>query len=226
MRFTTIIVIAVIAAAAWFMFSGDSGDDQELVDLDKVLDALVVVLERDAAGSAAGATAAPPTGAATAAKPAEAAPTTTPAQPEDPKRIEAFLGRYAAELNRVHPVPGPVGVRMAENGAIEGFADADTDNVQDAGEDKLFEVEIDAARSRLVATDVQEGYARDHGMRLGGLGMGMMLGMMMSRQNGFYNGAPSHLAAKNVSPRGYHSEANTRYRARTSGGSSGFRSGK
>jgi len=225
---------------------GGSDPKVTMADLDKVLQIFEDTLKEKAPAGAAQAKADPKQ------KPA---PTGDKSQLQevknDPKTTAEFLTRFARNLNNAKIIEEPIGVQMLTTGAIEGFVDKDK-NMKKGGADetKLFEIQIDTQRNRLVASQTVEGstYHRDrpYHYRPGGFFMGYMLGNMMGRQSGYYSGARSGLKPKfgatRMSPKGYHAsavtKARTAARARTggskggffrgsrSGGSRGFRGGK
>ena len=191
----------------------------DVVDLNKVLDALVAVLDEGkntkgaglAGADQANVTASSGIGgvadvsgvvnlAADVAseKPAGAEVTSdaeiAAIEPEkqDPNKEKEFLTRFAAKLNEVQAMNSTVGVTMTPGGEIIGFKDFNADNVQDLGESKEFTVTIDPANSRLVASD-NNGYHRPHsyGFSPSGMMMGYMLGSMMGRQGSYYSGPMS-----------------------------------
>jgi hypothetical protein len=214
----------------------------EVIDLNRVLDILVQVLD-DSAGGAAEQTQLTATnetdGAETGAE-AEVVPV-----PEDPTKTKAFLNRYASALNAANLIQSPIGVHIKDDGSIEGFVDSNQNMVREADDEPhLFRVQIDAEGSRLIASDESgpEHFHRDRQYRFrpGGFFMGYMLGSMLNRQNSYHQSAGTRPGFRNMqmSPQNYHSnavaKAQTRARGRTSSpssartrsGSGGFRFGK
>ena len=61
-------------------------------------------------------------------------------------------------------IKSTIGCQMTAEGAIEGFADANANMAMEGGEERLFLVEIDAERSRLIASDTHNNN-RDHHYR-------------------------------------------------------------
>jgi len=193
----------------------------QVVDLNRVLDLLIEELEQPAADVEAPATIGED----------------MPAIDEDAEKTNRFLQGYARRLNEAQLIPSTIGVHMLANGAIEGFIDVNGNGFMDGGDERhLFEVQIDAAGSRLIASDKSgdEHYHRDRGYtyRPGGFFMGYMLGSMMSRQNGFAasSGVRPNFGSMQMSPANYHSQAVSRAKAtssaRSRAGSGGFRGGK
>ena len=145
---------------------------------------------------------------------------------QDPTKESDFLKKYAAKLNEMKAMQSPIGVGMSPGGEIIGFQDPNQNMIQDMGESKEFSVTVDVANSRLVASD-NHGYHRPHGYGFspGGMMMGYMLGSMMGRQNSFYSGAMSSakpgFSNTPMSPANYHQSAVSSVRSsRMSSGSS------
>ncbi len=100
--------------------------------------------------------------------------------------LKQLAGLMAAEMNANPAVhTSPVGVHLLKEFAFEGFADGNKNNVRDSGEAKLFKVEIDFDKNRLIGSGVSErgGFT---GMGLAG---GMLAGMLMGRLMGGQRGA-------------------------------------
>jgi hypothetical protein len=224
------------------MIGCGANSNVDVVDLNRVVDALVAVLDE---GSAVNRT----NSEDTLDEPTEIkAEATTMAEiyvvtpeKEDPAKESQFLTKFAAKLNEFKVMRGPVNVSMTAGGEIIGFQDPNQNAIQDIGEEKEFTVTMDVANNRLVASD-NNGYHRPHsyGFRPSGMMMGYMLGSMMGRQNSYYSGAmaSSKPGFSNVpmSPAKYHSNAVSSVRSRVSSsassaarirtGSKGFSFGK
>lgn len=150
-----------------------------------------------------------------------------PAADDLPRTLDAakdqeFLALYRENLNTAQPklMSHPIGVSMEATGAIVGYADRNDNKTQDAGEERLFTVQIDLERGRLLASDTNN-HHRDHRYRpMGGFFTAYMLGSMMSRQGSYYSGARAgakpNFAATPVSPKNYHSNAVSQARAKAS----------
>ena len=238
--------LALAPIVTLMAFSGCSDQSVDVVDLNKVVDALVAVLDE---GKVAKNSAVQQAGeAAVSATDGNAEVTSTAEiqaiEPEkqDPAKESEFLKKYAAKLNEMKAMSVPVGVNMSPGGEIVGFQDPNQNMVQDMGEDKEFTVTIDVANNRLVASD-NNGYHRPHGYGFspGGMMMGYMLGSMMGRQNSFYSGpmasAKPGFSNTPMSPANYHKSAvssvrssrmssSTSSAARARTGSKGFSFGK
>ena len=240
--FATLLPVGTMLA-----FSAGCGvQNEDVVDLNKVVDALVAVLDE---GNVAKNAATKEGGEAVVSATdgfAEVSSTTEiqaiEPDKQDPTKESDFLKKYAAKLNEMKAMNAPLGVSMAAGGEIIGFQDPNQNMVQDMGESKEFTVTIDVENSRLVASD-NHGFHRPHGYGFnpGGMMMGYMLGSMMGRQRSFYSGGMSSakpsFSNTPMSPANYHSSAvssarstrmssgsSTAARART--GSKGFSFGK
>lgn len=202
---------------ACFLFtSACSTAHVEVIDLNKVLDVMIATIDQLADNKVEGAD-----------ENANAEEVLAAADADNSAVSGEFLTTYTKNLNDAKVMTKPVGTVMRSDGAIEGFQDNNADGKKDAGEQQLFTVEIDAERSRLIATDTQNAYHRDSGfhIRPGSLFMGYMLGSMLSRQRA--SGiSPARYSNMKMSPKNYHSSAVSSARARASGGSRSFSSGK
>ncbi len=238
---------ALLPVGTLLAFSVGCGvDNTDVVDLNKVVDALVAVLDEGAVAKKAAANES--TEAVVSATDGNAEVSSTAEiqaiEPEkqDLTKESDFLKKYAAKLNELKAMNSPVGVSMTPGGEIIGFQDPNQNMTQDMGESKEFTVTMDVANNRLVASD-NHGYHRPHsyGFSPSGMMMGYMLGSMMGRQNSFYSGA--NAAAKPgfsntpMSPANYHKTAvstvrssrvssSTSSAARARTGSKGFSFGK
>ena len=239
------LLLSVSALA--FSAGCSAPNDVDVVDLNKVVDALVAVLDEGNAAKTAAAKEATETAIATAAATDGNAEISSTAEiqaiepaKQDPAKESEFLKKYAAKLNELKVMKEPVGVSMSAGGEIVGFQDPNGNLIQDAGETKEFTVTMDIAHNRLVASD-NNGYHRPHsyGFRPSGMMMGYMLGSMMGRQNSFYSGANAGarpgFSNTPMSPANYHQSAvssvkSTRMSssssARVRTGSKGFSFGK
>ena len=137
----------------------------------------------------------------------------------DMQTFRSFLGGVYNSEPRFYD--RPMGVSLEEDGSFLGFVDANMNDVQDAGEDDLFTVEIDAENERLIATDMA---GQSSGLRFssGGFLTGLIVGRMLSRQSsaGIARGSFNN---RTVTPRSsYRAPASARSRVR----SGGVRSGK
>ena len=238
MKRSFLTVLPVVTLLAFSV--GCSDQSVDVVDLNKVVDALVAVLDegkvdKNAAAPEAGeAVVSANDGNAVGSIAAEVNSTAEiqaiEPDKQDPAKESEFLKKYAAKLNEMKAMNGPVGVSMSPGGEIVGFQDPNQNMVQDMGEDKEFTVTIDVANNRLVASD-NNGYHRPHGYGFspGGMMMGYMLGSMMGRQNSHYSGAMSSskpgFSNTPMSPANYHKSAVSSVRSNrvTSGASSAAR---
>ncbi|MEZ4467549.1 MAG: hypothetical protein R3F43_24680 [bacterium] len=84
---------------------------------------------------------------------------------EDPDRTRGFLDRFTRELNsRQVDGANAVATYVRNDGAIEGFRDANQNGTKDVGERQLFWLEVDAERNRVVVSQLIGGetYRRPH----------------------------------------------------------------
>jgi hypothetical protein len=210
------------------VLSGCGTDNVDVVDLNKVLDAVALVLaESDNKGAGES---------VTVNASAEVDSQEMMLQAIDPTKQDAdkekeFLAKLAATMNDLKVMQSKVGVSMTAGGEINGFLDPNGNNIQDAGESKEFTVTIDVANNRLVASD-NNGHHRPYGFRPGGFMTGYLLGSMLGRQNSFYGGAAPSVSSAQMSPQNYHKSAVSSVRtarassARMATGSKGFSFGK
>ena len=226
-------------------FSGCmSQGSNAMVDLNKVLDALVAVLDESGQASAGSAGTTSDGTAGTGATIAIDGATESVegvaqvgSPPIDPAKEQAFLDSYAKKLNEVKALEnGTLGVAIQPGGEIVGFQDHNANNVQDAGETKEFTVTVDPENSRLVASD-NNGNHRPHSYFPGsGFLMGYMMSSMLGRQSSFYSGANAgakpNFSNSQMSSPDYHKKAVQSARAsaapsaRARTGSRGFSFGK
>ena len=224
-------IAALLPVGTLLAFSvGCMDQSVDVVDLNKVVDALVAVLDEGAvakntaAKEGAGATVSATDGNAEVSSTAEIQ--AIEPEKQDPTKESDFLKKYAAKLNEMKAMNAPVGVSMTPGGEILGFKDSNQNMIQDMGESKEFTVTIDVSNNRLVASDNNNNH-RPHGYGFspGGMMMGYMLGSMMGRQNSFYSGGMSAnkpgFSNTPMSPANYHKTAVSSARSsRTSSGSS------
>jgi len=182
-------LFAGIAAASFVLMAGCSSK-VENPDLGKVLDVFIDSLNNfEASGTE---------------------------QEASSETMQAFTDQTHQMLNNPPIMSNPVGLNLREDGSFLGFNDANQNNIQDAGEQDLFTVEIDIERSRLIATDTS-GTATD--MRFSGMGFlaGAIIGNLLGRQRASGISANS-FASRNVTPRSSYSSA----RAKSFSGSHSF----
>lgn len=210
------------------LMSGCGTDNVDVVDLNKVLDAVALVLaesDNKGAGESVKVNAS-----------AEVDSQEMMLQAIDPSKQDAekekeFLKKLAATMNDLKVMQAQVGVSMTAGGEINGYLDPNGNNIQDAGETKEFTVTIDVANNRLVASD-NNGHHRPYGFQPGGFMTGYLLGSMLGRQNSFYGGAPPSVSSAQMSPQNYHKSAVSSVKAarassaRMTTGSRGFSFGK
>lgn len=159
-------------------------------------------------------------------------------------KIDQFLKKYTAALNKAKLVKYQLGTQFSSGGAIIGFKDDNKNGKKEAQEKQVFLLEIDAERDRIVATDTQNNYHRDYHYRSHwhssgtGLFAGYFIGSMLGRQSRFGGFSSSRFRNMRMSPKSYHSSATSKAKstfnrtssksssARSSGGSRSFFRGK
>ncbi|XZE19779.1 hypothetical protein SH449x_005107 [Pirellulaceae bacterium SH449] len=209
-------------------FTGCMNDQVDVVDLNKVLEAVAAVLEESDGGRSSETATIEASAEVDSQEIILAA--IDPAS-QDSEKEKEFLTKLAAKMNELKVMESQVGVSMAAGGEIVGFLDPNGNNIQEAGESTEFKVTIDVENSRLIASD-NNGHHRPYGFRPGGFLMGYMLGSMLGRQNSFYGGAPPSVTKAPMSPQNYHKTAVSSARtarassARMTTGSKGFSFGK
>lgn len=209
-------------------FTGCMNDQVDVVDLNKVLEAVASVLEESDGGQSADMAR---INASAEVDSQEVIVAAIDPASQDPEKEKAFLTKLAAKMNELKVMNSQVGVSMSAGGEIVGFLDPNGNNTQEFGESTEFKITIDAENSRLIASD-NNGYHRPYGFRPGGFLLGYMLGSMLGRQNSFYGGAAPSVTKAPMSPQNYHKTAVSSARtarassARMTTGSKGFSFGK
>ncbi|WP_179381141.1 hypothetical protein [Jannaschia marina] len=132
--------------------------------------------------------------------------------------MDQFTAYYTQVLN-ADPrfYDRPLGLEVQQDATFLGFADANSNGVQDADEGKVFTVEIDEENNRLIATDVA---GNASGLRFSGTGFlaGVLLGNLLNRQRAA-GVTKSSFSNRNVTSR-------ASYQAPSSARSGGPRTGK
>lgn len=234
-----IAFVVILLVIGFVAFGGcDDGDDdgdivaQPLINLDTVLDVFVQTYQQLDARTArddveSGGNSAPVGG------------PIVPVTEAKPELDEQFLTAFRRNLNSHSSaslgIAPPLGVYRAADGSIRGFRDPNNNTKRDAGEAEIFEIYVDIAQNRVIATDKQNNYTRDHRYHSGsgGFFMAYWLGRM-SAAHTRAGVTSSTLASRSVAPRGYHTNvmrqrtaaAAAARSARSSGGSRGFFRGK
>lgn len=134
------------------------------------------------------------------------------------EQMAEFTGYYTGILN-ANPrfYDKTLGLTIQDDATFLGYADENSNGVQDNGEGKVFTVEIDEANKRLIATDVA-GNASGLRFSSGGFLTGMLVGRLIGRQRAA-GVTPGSFSNRNVTPR-------TQYQAPRSARSGGPRTGK
>ena len=132
-----------------------------------------------------------------------------------------FSKKYATNLNNDSSLAklGPMGVTAEKDGSFLTYADANKNNVKDAGEKDLFKVEADSENNRLVATNEEGTTEQSHSFSGSGFFMGMLMGSMLSGQRS----AGVNPASRKATPA---KAAKSSTSARTRAGSGSHASGK
>ncbi|MBM4328377.1 MAG: hypothetical protein FJ118_14580 [Deltaproteobacteria bacterium] len=172
-----ILVVTVVGC-------GPSKPKVERIDLDKVISIMMETLkgmDKEVAAPGAAVGSAEKAGEAKDKEGKKLAPITG----MDAEKEKLFLTRFAENLNKAHLKSTPIGVAMLDNGAVEGFDDPNENMKRDGSEKVIFRIHIDKQRDRVIASDPNQGYHRDHSLStgLGGLMMGYMIGRMLNRQS-------------------------------------------
>lgn len=233
--------IATVVSGLALLLSGCGGSKKvDVVDLNKVLDIFVRVMnEKDSTANTAQADGKPKV-TNTSAKPKAAggakSSDSIQAVKEDKDKQQKILKRFADELNKAKLISKPIGVQFMANGSIEGFTDKNKNMKMERaqGDKRIFKIQLDQKGKRLIASD-EHGYHRDHRYRYrpSGFFMGYMFGRMFSGHRSYYTGSrrPPNYSQMRMSPKTYHRSAVSKVRSRTSGfrsrsGSGGFSFGK
>jgi hypothetical protein len=133
-------------------------------------------------------------------------------------QIGEFTQFYTSVLNsEPRFYDASFGIEVQSDATFMGFADANSNGVQDADEGQVFTVEIDEENNRLIGTDVA---GNSSGLRFSGTGFlaGALIGSLIGRQRaaGVSKGSFNN---RSVTPR-------SSYRAPSSARSGGPRAGK
>lgn len=123
----------------------------------------------------------------------------TSIEEKDWQQLSGFMGEQMNKQPAIYPKP--VGITLLKDAKFEGFVDTNRNKTKDAGEDRIFTVEVDIERKRLIATD-EGGQSVGSGLARAGTGFlaGMVIGSLLSRQRGA-GVKPSSFANRKVSSR-------------------------
>lgn len=111
-------------------------------------------------------------------------------------------------MNETPPVYSkPIVTRVNRDASIDAFADDNANGHIDAGEPRLFRIEIDAVNGRILAT-AEGGSTYAHRPRSSGFFAGLFIGSMMNRQRqaGI---APNHFTRRSVIQAGFSPASST-----------------
>ena len=181
------IVASVLLATLLAGCAEYKAPELKLIDLDKVLRVLndVLVAEQrrvpdttDSAGKGA-----------------------APAASADAE-AQRLAARFTQALNTAALYPDALSVIEQGDGAFLGYSDINRNGRQDVEDELLFRTELDASGKRLLATDTQNGFIRDHSFSFAGLAAGMAISTLLDRQRAA-GVDTSRFASAQVSPRNY-----------------------
>lgn len=111
-------------------------------------------------------------------------------------------------LNEAPPVYSkPIVTRVNKDASIDAFADDNANGHIDAGEPRLFRIEIDAVNGRVLAT-AEDGSTYAHRPRPSGFFAGLFIGSMMNRQRQAGIG-PNHFTRRSVIQAGFSPASST-----------------
>jgi hypothetical protein len=164
------------------MLAGCSGVENHAADLDRVLDVAAETMDKFE-GNTSGVT--------------------------KENAMEIFSKDYAQNLNHSRPMAYPdgvVGVSSEADGSFVGYADANNNQVKDAGESDLFKLEVDAENKRLIASD--ENAVRDS--PFSGMMTGLLAGMLISNMLNRQRATGANPASKKATPRSAYRSARSR----------------
>lgn len=223
---------AVTLVALMVLFTGcESSTNVEVIDLNKVLDIFQATLD-ELDGNDKEAVAADEIAVANAeGEEAPAAEKQIDAKPgDDQQKMDQFKTLFVKKLNEAKLISTSIGVNMAQNGAIEGFGDSNSNNVKDGLEKQLFTIQIDEERQRVIASD-GDGHHRDHHYRPRfGFFTGYMFARMFSGQSNYYSGARAgskpNFGSMQMSSKDYHSGAVAKAKSKYSSSKSSSYSSK
>ncbi len=202
-------IILMIAVFSLIFIQGCSSDRVEMVDLDRVLDIMAETIEslEERPGNVS--------------LVANESIMAIDPDHQSSEKTDLFLVTFENNLNSANLISDPIRPVMDSGGTVVGY-NGRTDQ-------KLFTIELDSERNRMIATDTQNSYRRDRGFPMGGMFMGYMMGSMLGRQR-FSGISPSRYSNMKMNKKGYHKAAvasrTTRTSARSKSRSNSFRTGK
>jgi hypothetical protein len=215
---------SLLVAAFTAMLGCSDSTEVNVIDLNKVLDVMIETLDQMPAVTGANAvTPVSDTGFIKTALNDGSSESPAVDEATKEKYMQEFNARYTENLNKAQFYPQPLATEVKNDGSFSGFVDANQNLAHDSGEPQIFTVEIDAERSRLIATDTTYGYRRDGGFSMSGLAAGLLVGHLLSRQSAAGVNT-SKFKNMQMSPKNYHAGAVASARAKAGSGS--FKSGK
>jgi hypothetical protein len=127
----------------------------------------------------------------------------------NPDQEEEFLAKFSKRLNKAKLYKTPIGVSFAKDGSLIGFADVNRNKERDGTKEKeLFKIQIDQNSGRIIASDTENKYNRDH--RYYRTGPGFFTGYILGRMRDQQRNAgvdTTRFGAMKMSPEGYHRTA-------------------
>jgi hypothetical protein len=137
---------------------------------------------------------------------------------KDEKAMQAFARELQLNMNISYPKPAnkPVGIELAKDGSIKGYADENNNSTRDGGEEDLFKIQIDSEKQRIIASDQQ--HTRDFGISGMGLLAGFLMGSLLNRQRAA-GVKPSSISQQKATPKSDYRKAYSSARSRAGSGS-------
>lgn len=214
-------VCGIIAGLIMLMLTGCFSQPKETVDLDKVLTVMQTTLDELNKST-------PVSSGISTDNNTSGAMSPIPPDNQNEEFNQAFIQRFQTNLNRAQIAKSQIGVKMPTDGSVEGYLDYNNNFTQDGNEKRIFKVELDVERNRLIATDTQNQYRRSSGYSFAqGMFAGYFLRSMFGRQRSM-GIMPSRFAGMKMSPNNYRRSGFSRSKksARSFGGSRSFKGGK
>lgn len=102
--------------------------------------------------------------------------------------INGFEAAVNDKSKGIYKGAGHVDVTMAKSGAVVGYVDKDANSTYDAaGDEKVFELNIDDKQKKVVANDRHDNYYR-HSPMGSGFFTGLLIGNMLTGHRSYYRG--------------------------------------
>ncbi len=104
-----------------------------------------------------------------------------------------------------------IAMALEKDASYSGFSDANANGKVDAGEKKIFKVEIDKANNRILATDTS-GTSTSHSFSGTGLLAGLLIGSLLNRQRSA-GVSPNSFNNRKVTPASKYSSSRSKARS-------------